>query len=49
MTTTYYVGLDVAKAHLDLATAPATTAVRFPHDEAGLSALVAHLRPLAPR
>jgi transposase len=48
MTTAYYVGLDVAKAHLDLATAPATTAVRFTHDEAGLSALVAHLQPLAP-
>ena len=30
------------------ATAPATTAVRFPHEEAGLSALVAHLQPLAP-
>ena len=27
---------------------PATAAVRFTHDEAGLSALVAHLQPLAP-
>ena len=44
----YYVGLDVAKAHLDLATEPATPARRFPHDETGLSALVAHVRPLAP-
>jgi transposase len=47
-TTPCYVGLDVAKAHLDLATSPATAAGRFAHDEAGLSALVAHLRPLAP-
>lgn len=44
----YYVGLDVAKAHLDLATEPATPPRRFPHDETGLSALVAHVRPLAP-
>jgi transposase len=46
--TACYVGLDVAKAHLDLATEPPTAARRFPHDEAGLSAVVAHLRPLAP-
>lgn len=43
-----YVGLDVAKAHLDLATVPATAAVRFAHDEAGVSALVAHLQTLTP-
>lgn len=42
------VGLDVAKAHLDVATCPATEARRFAHDEAGLSALVAHVRALAP-
>ena len=48
MTTACYVGLDVAKAHLDVATSPATAAVRFTHDEAGLSALIAHLQPLAP-
>lgn len=43
-----YVGLDVAKAHLDLATCPATAPARFAHDETGLSALVAQLRALAP-
>jgi transposase len=48
MTPTCYVGLDVAKAHLDVATAPATPGQRFPHTETGLSALVAHLQPLAP-
>jgi transposase len=48
MPSEYYVGLDVAKAHLDLATVPATTAVRFAHDDAGLSALVAHIRALPP-
>jgi transposase len=48
MTTACYVGLDVAKRHLDLDTSPATTARRFAHDEAGLSALVAHVRTLGP-
>ena len=44
-----YVGLDVAKAHLDLALRPAAAAARrFPHDEAGLSALIHYLEPLHP-
>lgn len=43
-----YVGLDVAKAVLDLATFPSTSATRFPHDEAGLTALVAYLQTLTP-
>jgi len=44
-----FVGLDVAKAHLDLALRPAAGEVRrFPHTEGGLSALVAYLQPLAP-
>ena len=48
MSTACYVGLDVAKAHLDLAVVPAQPAQRFAHDEAGLTALVAHVRQLAP-
>lgn len=43
-----YVGVDVAKRHLDVATSPATVATRFAHDEAGLSALVPHVRALGP-
>jgi transposase len=43
-----YVGLDVAKAHLDVAVHPTDAAQRFPHDEAGLTALVSYLRPMAP-
>jgi transposase len=42
-----YVGIDVAKAHLDLAvdTAPA---VRYRQDPSGIGALVAAVQPLAP-
>ena len=47
-TSSCYVGLDVAKAHLDLATCPSSASARFAHDEAGLTALVAHVRALAP-
>jgi transposase len=48
MSTPLYVGLDLSKAHLDVATHPTGEARRFPHDEPGLAALVAYLRPLAP-
>lgn len=48
MSTACYVGLDIAKAHLDLAVYPAEAPQRFAHTEAGLAALVAHVRPLAP-
>lgn len=49
MSASSYVGLDVAKAHLDLAVHPPTAPVqRFAHDEAGLAALVAHVRGMAP-
>lgn len=48
MSTPLYIGLDVAKAHIDLASHPTGDAQRFPHDEAGLSALVAFLRPRQP-
>ena len=43
-----YVGLDVAKAHLDVALEPHGATHRFVHDETGLTALIAYLRPLAP-
>ena len=48
MSTPSYVGIDVAKAHLDVAVHPPAATPRFPHDEAGLSALVAHVQSLAP-
>jgi transposase len=48
MSTPCYVGLDVAKAHLDLAVVPPTSPHRFPHDEGGLTALVAQVQALAP-
>ena len=43
-----FVGIDIAKAHLDVAVRPSGDRRQFPHDEAGLSALVAYLQPLAP-
>lgn len=48
MSTPCYVGLDVAHAHLDVAVHLAGPPQRFPYDEAGVAALVAQLRPLAP-
>lgn len=48
MSSTLYVGIDVAKAHLDLALRPAAAPQRFPHDEAGLAALVQYLHPRQP-
>jgi transposase len=48
MSTPCYVGLDIAKAHVDLAVYPSGPAQRFPHEDAGLQALVAAIQPLAP-
>lgn len=42
------VGIDVAKARLDVATRPRGEAWQVPNDEAGVAALVARLRGLAP-
>jgi transposase len=42
------VGIDVAKAHLDVAVRPAGDPWRVANDEAGVAALVARLAPLAP-
>lgn len=43
-----FVGLDVAKAQLDVHVRPTGETFAVPHDEAGLTALVARLRPLVP-
>jgi transposase len=43
-----FVGIDVAKATLDIAVRPSGERWSTPNDEAGISALVARLRPLAP-
>ncbi len=44
----YFVGIGVAKAHLDIATRPEGPPARHPNDRAGIEALVDRLRPLAP-
>ena len=43
-----WVGIDVAKAHLDIATWPVQDRLRVTRDEAGLAALLAWLRPRIP-
>jgi len=43
-----FVGIGVSKAHLDSATRPDKPAARDRNDTAGIAALVARLRPLAP-
>lgn len=43
-----YVGLDIAKAHIDVAVRPQGLSVRVAHDEAGLAALITHLQTLGP-
>lgn len=48
MSTPIYVGLDVSKAHIDVAVHPPTTQTRVTNDESGLTALVQHLRALGP-
>jgi transposase len=46
--TAQFVGIDVSKAQLDVAVRPSGDTWTVAHDEAGLSALVARLRTLAP-
>jgi transposase len=43
-----YVGIDVAKAHLDVAVTPGGQATRWSYDEAGIAALLEHLQALRP-
>src|SRR5262245_60529896 len=47
-TTPTFVGIDVAKAHLDVAIRPAGTTFRLPNDPAGLEQLVARLQSTTP-
>lgn len=48
MSTPVYVGLDVSKAHIDVAVRPTNARERVTHDEVGLTALVRHLRTVSP-
>ena len=43
-----WVGLDVAKAHIDVAVLPTSTRLRVPNDEGGHATLVATLTAAAP-
>ena len=43
------IGIDVAKAHLDVAVRPGGEQWQVPNDEAGIQALLARLQPLRPR
>lgn len=44
-----YLGLDIAKAHLDLAEAGQATVTRYANDPAGIAALVTRVQARAPR
>jgi transposase len=48
MDSSTFVGIDVAKAHLDIAVRPTDEQWRVPHDEPGITALVGRLAALAP-
>jgi len=43
-----FIGIDVSKAHLDVALRPTEAAFRTPNDPAGLATLIERLTPLAP-
>jgi transposase len=47
-TTSLYVGIDVAQAHLDVAVCPSGEEWRVTHDPDGITALVERLTSLAP-
>jgi len=47
-TTASFVGIDVAKAHLDIALGPAGATSRHPNDEAGIAAILALLAASPP-
>ena len=48
MTAPRFVGIDVAKANLDVAERPETAPLRLPHDEPGITALVERLTAAPP-
>src|SRR5437868_5439730 len=43
-----FVGIDVSKAHLDVACRPQGSVLRFDNTEAGVAELVSHLRAVTP-
>ena len=47
-TTPIFVGIDISKAHLDVATRPARHAGRHANDPDGIADVVSRLKPLAP-
>ena len=48
MSTATYAGIDVAKAHLDLAVRPTGVTAQFANSAAGIAALLAHLQATPP-
>ena len=43
-----WVGIDVAKAHLDVAFRPTGAALQFPNNTSGIDQLLTHLRSVEP-
>jgi transposase len=48
MTVAHFIGIDVSKDHLDIATRPTTDPLRFLNTDEGVDALIDQLRPLQP-
>ena len=48
MTLEQFIGIDVSKDHLDIATRPTTDPLGFQNTDEGVDALIHHLRPLQP-
>src|SRR6187399_814215 len=48
MSSSVYVGIDISKHRVDVATEPASPPTHFPQTEAGIGALVTHLQTLGP-
>lgn len=48
MTVEQFIGIDVSKDHLDIATRPTTDPLHFLNTDEGVDALIHHLRPLQP-
>jgi transposase len=46
--TALYIGIDIAKHHLDLAAAPSGETLHVAYDEAGIQQILTHLQPLSP-
>ena len=48
MTPEIFIGIDVSKAHLDVAVLPSGERLSLPRDPEGIDTLLSHLRPLSP-